>query len=109
MTTFKLDLNADTNGTSLQSYVDTNYADLHKLFGEPQGCDGYKVSGEWTFVDPKGNVVTLYDWKSTSLYDSDYPSIETFRASPRATFNIGGNSPEAAINFSNWLHTKLSA
>ena len=107
MTAFKLDLNAETCGTSRQSQVDASYSELFNLFGEPLDSDGYKVSGEWSFTDSDGNVVTVYDWKSTNLYDEYYPSVEEFRASSRVTFNIGAHSREVASNFLSWLNTQL--
>jgi hypothetical protein len=69
---FKLNQDASANGTSLQGYVDIAPATLVKVFGEPNESDGYKVSGEYVFTDDKGNVFTLYDWKSTTLYDPEY-------------------------------------
>ena len=43
-------------GTSLRGYVDTSYANLVPLFGEPDEGDEYKVDAEWTlyFADGKG-------------------------------------------------------
>ncbi len=82
---------ADTNGTHLQGAIVTSYNRLLELFGEPKDDDSYKVSGRWTFTF-QGKVFTLYDWKSTALYDDDYPSVKEFRARPEALFNVGGHS-----------------
>jgi hypothetical protein len=69
---FKLSQEADAVGTSLACCVNIAPAKLVKLFGKPQEMDGYKVSGEYLFTDDAGNVFTVYDWKSTSLYSSEY-------------------------------------
>lgn len=81
------------NGTSYKSSIQLVYSDIVRAFGEPVEFDEYKVSGQWTFHDPStGAVFTLYDWKSTSLYSSDLPSVTEFRSSSTpAIFNIGGN------------------
>lgn len=92
MKQFKVDFDADINGTSLKGHVTANYNKLVKLFGEPMESDGYKVSGEWVFTDDDGNVFTLYDWKSTELYDDELPSVKQFRRQTEATFNVGGRS-----------------
>jgi hypothetical protein len=67
--------------------------DLILAFGQPGSSDEYKVSGEYTFHDEESDVVfTMYDWKSTNLYDSDYPSPEELWATTEPIMiNIGGN------------------
>jgi hypothetical protein len=106
--TIKLNNDADVCGTSLIGHVNTSYAKLVKAFGEPIESDGYKVSGEWVFEDDDGNVFTLYDWKSTNLYDPGYPSISEFRARPEARFHIGGNNKSAVLDFERWLFAQIS-
>jgi hypothetical protein len=96
-----LDHPAMGNGTSLMGYIDVKYSDLVLAFGEPMESDGYKVSGEWIFIEEEsGEVFTIYDWKSTSLYDSDLKSVEQFRALKcKMTFNIGGNHKGSVERF----------
>lgn len=102
---FKVDQNADVNGTHLQGHIEASYQDLEKAFGKPIESDGHKVSGEWIFVS-NGEVFTLYDWKSTSLYDPCLPSVQSFRANKeKTTFNIGGRTN--AANFIKWLEEKI--
>jgi hypothetical protein len=68
------------------------YKDLELAFGIPLPGDEFKVSGEWIFKNDDGVVFTLYDWKSTSLYDDGLPSVEEFRTYDKPVhFNIGGN------------------
>ena len=103
---FKLSkLSAD--GTHAVGEIVASYAKLVKAFGKPQESDGYKVSGEWTFEDGRnGNIFTLYDWKETSLYDSEYPSVESFRQQKSANFHIGGDSDPT--EFKAWMEKELN-
>jgi mRNA-degrading endonuclease HigB of HigAB toxin-antitoxin module len=89
---FKRDNTVDSCGTSLKGHILARYRDLERLFGIPNAEDEFKVSGCWVFTDSDGNVVTLYDWKRTNLYDEALPSVEEFRSNNNpVTFNIGGN------------------
>jgi hypothetical protein len=105
---FKLSQDADINGTHRVGEITCAPATLVEKFGQPQASDGYKVSGEYTFENEAGEVFTLYDWKSTSLYDDDFgsPSPGAFwrQASPQQ-FNIGGRTN--AFDFVDWLEGKV--
>lgn len=86
------------NGTSLAGYVSATYDKLVGVLGkptfdEPSG-DG-KVQVEWV-VEFKGDVFTIYDWKT---YDRDY----TLNSLDR--FNVG--SKVSAVMFINYLESKL--
>ena len=95
-------------GTSLKTYIEATYKELVAVLGQPYEGDGYKVSGEWVMRDPDSNVVTIYDWKSTRLYDPDYPTVRQFRAMKyEQRFNIGGHDSIAAENFRHWLALSL--
>jgi len=88
---------ADACGTSLQGYISIAPATLVKLFGTPDTCDEYKVSGEYVFKDDKGRVFTLYDWKDTTLYDRECVTPEERWASTNAyNFHIGATSNHIA-------------
>lgn len=89
------------DGTSGMGEIKVRYKDLVLAFGEPMESDGHKVSGEWIFFEEEsGEVFTIYDWKSTDLYDDGLPSVERFRASNKAvTFNIGGNHKGSVERF----------
>jgi hypothetical protein len=83
-------------GGSLQGHVRVSPAKLVEIFGQPDESDGYKVSGEFQFYNEEtGEDFTLYDWKSTTLYD-DYdgnpaPTPEAFWLSTAPyDFHIGG-------------------
>ena len=49
-------------------YVTTTYAELVKLFGEPNNgsADG-KTTCEWRIEFDEGLVATIYDWKTNSV------------------------------------------
>lgn len=98
----------EVNGSSLKTHVEATYRELVTLLGEPEECDGYKVSGEWVVKDKDGNVCTVYDWKRTRLYDEGLPTVRQFRAEKYpSTFNIGGHSGLAAENFRHQLELQL--
>lgn len=97
---FVLAPEVDPVGTSLSGKLEIAPAKLVELFGEPPECDGYKVSGSYTFKDWDDNIITLYDWKCTNLYDSSDPSPEKFWASTSPhSFHIGSEGGEAADRF----------
>lgn len=79
-------------GGCLQGHVTTSYARLLALFGEPNGgTDEYKVSTEYA-LEFEGKCFSLYDYKETSLYSRDYPSVAEFRALPEYGWHIGGEN-----------------
>ncbi len=106
---YKVTTDADLTGTHRMGCIRATYAELERLLGKPEEDDGYKVSGAWTFSsDYLGSVITLYDWKSTALYDESLPSVAEFRASPKAwTFNVGGNNPADVLRFIEVLSLEL--
>jgi hypothetical protein len=106
--TFRVNSDADSCGTSLQGYIEGNYQKMVELFGEPIESDGYKVSSEWIFESETGDVVTVYDWKSTNLYDEDLPSIEEFRRFSQCTFHLGSNSSTVVNQFKIWFMNQLT-
>jgi hypothetical protein len=96
------------NGSSLRTYVSVSPTDLINWFGEPGDCDEYKVSMEWLFEDEEGNIISLYDWKSTSLYDESLPSPQAARLQDTPyEFHVGSRSYEAAHNFVEWLSLRV--
>jgi hypothetical protein len=68
---FKLNLDADRNGTHLQGYVELTYANIVAAFGEGE-TDGDKTTQEWSFESDNGEVFTLYDWKTYSTPQHKY-------------------------------------
>jgi len=102
---FKLDNDADSGGTCLQGHVELVPRRLVEKFGYPSESDSYKSSGEYTFRGEDGEVWTLYDWKSTTLYAPDGIHPDELWASDEVfEFHVGGNAP--ASDFIDWLkHT----
>lgn len=92
------------NGVSYQASFVASYAQLVTLLGEPNSAgDEYKVSTEWLLEDENGHVVTIYDYKETSLYDNDLPSVEEFRALPSFEWTIGALSKDTSDCLADWL------
>lgn len=62
----------NASGTSLQGFIESDYATLIQLFGDPDSGDGYKTQAEWAvevYDDNFGTVtVTVYDWKQGDAY-----------------------------------------
>jgi hypothetical protein len=107
MTTYKLNPNADINGTYKVATLQTTFGQLLAVFGMPEESDGYKSSGDWMFSSDDGDTFTIYDWKATSLYDSSLPSVEEFRSSPDIVeFSVGGQGD--ASEFLSWVSFKLN-
>lgn len=95
----KFERTQEFTGGHLIGYFTCSYADLVKLFGEPDQSDGYKVSGEWQVTDGRDQF-SIYDYKETSLYDDCYPSVNQFRELPSYEWHIGGTvKPTALIEF----------
>ena len=106
---YRINNNANDGGTSLAGYITCSYARLVELFGEPIESDGYKVSGEWIFTDTvTGDVFTVYDYKETSLYDDNYPTVAEFRAQPSYEWHIGAKDKQSANKFKSWLQSKIT-
>jgi len=104
---FKLDQNADINGTCLIGHIQVSMPRMIKLFGEPKEDDGYKVSGSWTFTDDSGNVYNVYDWKMTNLYDDCPTTVDELRKMRKVTLNIGGKHGDNVAYFQSWLIDQL--
>jgi len=105
---YKLNKQANSDGTSLRGNVTISTKRLTELFGLPSSSDGYKSSGEYIFTSEAGDVFTLYDWKSTSLYDDKMIAPEEFwnQSSP-VTLNIGAKSTVGVGGFMSFLTTSL--
>lgn len=82
----------NANGTCLQGYINTSYARLVEVFGEPNTeGDGCKVDAEWV-GEIDGYVFTIYNYKSGKNYrgESGIPTEEI------TDWHIGGNTKEVA-------------
>jgi len=92
-TSYVLALDADAGGTHVFSEIWISPAAVIHCFGQGSNGDEYKVSRQWTFR--KGELIfTLYDWKSTDLYDSEMWSPEQLWASKEPfPLHIGSKEP----------------
>ena len=96
------------NGTSLQSYIAVKPVALLWVFGKPLPSDGYKVSGEYIFKHRSGEVITLYDWKHTTLYEDGIIEPNKFWTSPsNYVFHIGAKGMEYINDFQDWLLSEI--
>jgi hypothetical protein len=71
------------DGTCLQGYVGTTYAELKKAFGKPTygpNVEGDKTTCEWVILFNDTTPVCIYDWK---VDETDFGYKD---------WNIGGNS-----------------
>lgn len=95
---YVLDPNGDDSGTGLFAEVVLSPADVVRRFGNGHDGDRYKVSRRWVFR--KGDLVfTLYDWKSTSLYDPDlWSPADLWSSSVPWDLNIGSKAPATAAD-----------
>ena len=82
----------DTNGTSLQGYIDASYKELLDIFGEPESdCDSYKSDAEWLLRFKDGTIATIYNYKDGKNYlGNDGMPTEMIR-----NWHIGGFAERA--------------
>ena len=70
----------DSNMTALMGYVNTTYARLVEVFGQPiNGSGDGKVNSEWIIKFNNGEVATIYNYKTGTTPTDDYD------------WHIGGN------------------
>jgi hypothetical protein len=106
---FILDIEAEITGTAWADDVEVAPAVLVQVFGAPpRRADSYKVSGLYSFVDQRGRVFTVYDWKSTSLWERDLPSPLTFWNSRQLQVLSIGSDDEDVAGFREWLLRETS-
>jgi hypothetical protein len=97
----------DLDGITIMGEVTAAPASIVKLFGPPSPGDGYKISGEYAFVNHRGQAFVLHDWLCTSLYDSSGPTPELFWASGDP-FEFSVSSMDLDISeFAAWLQNEL--
>lgn len=62
---------------------------IETLGNKPSEGEG-KITKEWWFLHaPTGEVFSLYDWKQTSNYDSEFPSVNEFWSNDKVILHIG--------------------
>lgn len=117
MDEFRLTPDANTDRTHQLETAMIPPRRLVAVFGRPGDGDEYKVSGEYVFTGPKGEVFTVYDWKATSLFDdyvsegeeNELPTPEDFWGNWNPEeFHIGGRSARRVAAFKKWLLARVA-
>jgi hypothetical protein len=81
--------------TGFYGYITASFAQLRELLGEPNlaGSGDGKVSTEWGVqIDNHDYAMTIHDYKETSAYRNDLPSVEEFRAHDSYSWHISAHS-----------------
>jgi hypothetical protein len=91
------------SGTHGYAEIQMAPASVVRCFGNGFGGDGFKVSRQWVFR--KGDLVfTLYDWKSTSLYDPDYRSPdELWQSGWPFDLHVGSKEPATETDVAEFI------
>jgi hypothetical protein len=106
---FELAPCANTVGIIIVGEIDVAPALLVRRFGLPLNSDGYKISGEYVFVDKDGRPFVIHDWKSTSLWDKTFPTPEQFWANGQPEELSIGTRGLDPTEFKRWLFKQLAA
>ena len=101
---------ADANGTHRYTDVFLPPAAVMRRFAAAGDGDHCKVSQYWVFR--KGDLVfTLYDWKSTNLYEGGLMSPDEFWACEEPLdLHVGSKepaTPEDAAAFASWIEDEV--
>lgn len=106
---FLLDPTAEIEGTTWAADLEAVPALIVQRFGAPQDRgDQFKISGRYIFVDEDHRVFTLYDWKSTSLFDTACPQPLRFWNSNQIQTLSVGSLEDDATDFKRWLIEQLA-
>ena len=89
-------------------YYTTSYEKLVEVFGKSEGSNGYKVSTEWDLTTDDGLTFSLYDYKETSWYNGNLPSVKEFRSQSSYSWHICGFNSEDATRIILYLNKKLT-
>ena len=93
----------NTDCTHLVDEVQLCPASVVRRFGPGRECDGYKVSRRWVFRKSV-LIFTLYDWKSTSLYDAELWTPAQLWASPWPwDLHVGSKAPATQADVAEFI------
>ncbi len=98
---------ADIDGTSQLATISLTPRYLKLAYGPPQKGDGLRVSGIYMFISDADEVFTLYDYKSTTLWDKDsnLPTPEEFWSSDTLIeLSVGGKNDSDYKSFIEFLN-----
>jgi len=101
---YRINPNVETGGTYRMHEVMLKPVELLMVFGKPHIMDSYKVSGEYIFEHTEtGTPICLYDWKYTTLYESDgIEPVDFWKLDEEVQFNIGSKN-SYAFGFDEWI------
>ena len=101
--------NAEMNATHRFGEIQIIPSAVVRCFGEGESGDGFKVFRTWIFR--RGDLVfTLYDWKSTSLFDAEMWTPQELWASHEPfDLHIGSKEPATANDVDEFIAYLLQA
>lgn len=76
-----------SEGGGYLATIEVSYTDLVVAFGNPSKGDQYKTEAEWTIRFPKGQKISIYNYKNSKCYSSTMPDIGNV-----TEWHIGGNN-----------------
>lgn len=110
--TYKLENSQAADWTHAFDEIQLVPADVVRRFGPGHAGDGFKVSRQWVF-SKRDLIFTLYDWKSTYLYDVEFWTPEDLWASEfQFDLHIGSKAPatkQDAAEFAAYLRRVTAA
>ena len=81
-----------SNGSSLQGFVNIEYATLTKIFGQPtDDGDGYKIDAMWRMKFADGTTASIYNYKD----GKNYTNGKGMPISLITNWHIGGENKNA--------------
>jgi hypothetical protein len=112
--TFSLERSADVGNTSRVASVRASYRALRNALGPPHheevDEEGAASTSQWILREKgTGEVVTIYDWKATRLYDpqSRLPTLAAFRAKPSVEWSVGARNAVVGKRFASWIRSRI--
>ena len=99
----------DLDGITIMGEVMAAPAAVVRLFGKPSPGDGYKISGEYAFVNDRGEAFVLHDWMYINLCSEDGPTPEEFWAIEEPLELSVSSLDLDSADFANWLQQQLTS
>ena len=98
---------AELDGITIMGEVSVAPAAVARRFGPPAPGEGYKISGEYAFLNERNEAFVLHDWLSTKLYHPEGPDPEKFWAREEPTSLSISSLDLDVAEFSAWLKAEL--
>lgn len=95
------------DGATIMATAPISPALLVQRFGEPNSGDGYKISGEFVFINDCREVFALHDWLSTTLYtESGLTPAEFWASTEEHDFCVSSLDLDCT-DFLEWLGNEI--